>query len=41
MGHSDFIHIREAHGKTYVHLIFVLIYRVYLITNVAGGFLDF
>ena len=40
MGHADFVHVREAHGKTDIYLGWVLFYHVDLAPDVAGGLLD-
>ena len=40
MGHSDLVHIREAHTEADVHLFLVLHDRVHLAADIAGGLLN-
>lgn len=37
MGHADLVDVREAHGETDIHFVFVLHYRIDLASDVAGG----
>ena len=41
VGHTDFIDIREAHGKSDIYVVLIFHYRVNFTTNIAGGLVNF
>ena len=40
VGHTDFVNIREAHGKSDIYVILIFHYRVDFTTDVTGSFIN-